>query len=282
MFVDKIYTINLEIRKDRKMACIRHANTFRFEQEFIKAVDGDTLNIPELLEEKIIDDHFLDPGGVNCTKGTYGCSLSHIKAWKKAYDDGAEVALFLEDDYVISPFVDVSYITRDMKNYIMNCDWDILFLGKNKRYVTGDTVNSLMVKTTEDWLSKPLKTRRVKENIDYWGAHAYLVRRDAIKYLIDNYTPINMAVDVWLQYLTRKGPLNIYTLQESLIYQQSTLKQLQNGNFLTNKERNDMIDSDTYHNHNRKGKFRWIQVPRFSSSISQEEYMWRFNIRGSE
>jgi GR25 family glycosyltransferase involved in LPS biosynthesis len=282
MFADKIYTINLDIRQDRKIECIQQGRIHRFEQEFIRGVDGDTLNIPQLVKDGLLADHFLDPNGSNCTKGTYGCSFGHINAWKKAYDDSVEVALFLEDDFVISPFVDFDRMTIELKDYIMDCDWDILFLGKHKRYVLGDTINSLMVKTEEDWLDKPLATRDKTNGVEYWGAHAYLVRRETIKYLIDNYTPINMAVDIWLQYLTKKSLLKIYSLQETLVYQKSTLEMIQMGRPLTTQDRDRIVDSDTFHNHNRRGKYRWIQMPKFSSSMSKEEFMWKFNIGGIE
>jgi hypothetical protein len=161
----------------------------------------------------------------------------------------------------------------------MGVNWDVLFLGKHKRYVKGEYINTLMVKTTEDWLDKPLYKRTDAEGIEFWGAHAYLVRRKTLKFLIDNYVPINMGVDVWLQYITKKGPLNILSLQETFVYQQSNLLMINMGTELSTHEMDNLTDSDTYQNHNRKGKFKWLQMPKFSISLNKGDYMWEFNLK---
>jgi len=281
MFADKIYVINLPGRLDRKNICEEQAKKYNLDLNYVDAIDGRDLDLDLLLKEGIIDKVFYDPHGTCCTMGTYGCSMSHIKAWQQAYDDGVEVSLFLEDDFFVSPFIDYNQMLSQ-KDYIMDVDWDVLFLGKHRRFVKGYDINSLMVKTTEDWLDTEVATRKEDTGLEYWGAHAYLVRRKTIKYLLDNYIPVNMGADVWLQYKSRGNDLKIYTFRETFIWQKTSLM-LHNISVqkdLTIQEVNALNDSDTFHNLNRNGKLKWVQMPTFSSSLSKGEFMWEFNIKG--
>ena len=91
-----IKIINLERRKDRKIATIQKLRDVGIEEnqyEFISAVDGMQL-VPTMEIKKMFEGN--DFGNV---KGAIGCALSHYRLWKRLVEDTEnEYYLVMEDD----------------------------------------------------------------------------------------------------------------------------------------------------------------------------------------
>ena len=218
---DKIYVINLKRRQDRKEQIIKDFPNTDF--TFIEAIDGKNLSHHQLIEQGKLNTSFFDPNGM-ITNGVFACALSHKKAWDQALMDGVENALFLEDDvYPICEFVkDQNYIPeyQQILDEIKQYDWDLIHLGKKTEFQFGINIGN--------FLTMP------RFNANYHGAHAYIVKKETIKYLSDNYLPIKYAADVYLEQLYNTH--NSFTLKQSIIRQKSDTLDTQNA------------DSDTYYN----------------------------------
>lgn len=223
---DKIYVINLLRRPDRKKKLLENCPGVDF--TFIEAVDSENIVIEELIENGKLNKSFLDPNGM-VTKGVFACALSHKKAWDQAIQDGVENALILEDDiYFPSELINNEMFTskyRDIYNEIFSIDFDLLFLGKKTATQEGMNVGN--------HLTVP------RFNTNHHGAHAYVVKKDMLKELSNNYLPVKYAADVYLEQFYKTH--NLFTTRESIIRQLSDDQDVQNS------------DSDTYYNIYREG-----------------------------
>ena len=223
---DKIYVINLLRRPDRKKKLLDNYPGVDF--TFIEAVDSENIEIEELIENGKLNRQFLDPNGM-ITKGVFACALSHKKAWDQALKDNVENALIFEDDiYFPTELVNNGKFTEKYQNIfneINNIDFDLLFLGKKTATQEGINVGK--------YLTVP------RFNTNHHGAHAYVVTKDMLKELSDNYLPVKYAADVYLEQFYRSH--NLFTTRESIIRQISDDQDKQNA------------DSDTYYNIYREG-----------------------------
>lgn len=110
-YFDKIFSINMDNRKDRWELAKNEFDKFGLDVERISAFDGSKLNLnfpPEIKE------------------GAVGCSLSHLYILKMAKQLGLNNYLVLEDDVkFIDNFTEVfSHVMHQIPN-----DWDMMYLG---------------------------------------------------------------------------------------------------------------------------------------------------------
>jgi GR25 family glycosyltransferase involved in LPS biosynthesis len=99
---DKKYIkiVNLEKRKDRKETMIKNLTDAKIynNYEFIKAIDGRTLEVSVELKKLFIGNDFGN------RKGIIGCALSHYNLWKQLLnDDNNEYYVIIEDDIDLCP-----------------------------------------------------------------------------------------------------------------------------------------------------------------------------------
>lgn len=116
---DNIYIINLPRRTDRKKQMekiLSESNITNY--EFIEAFDGLDNKIKLIYNElkKTKKTEII-------TSGHFGCLLSHIKAIKKAKENGYSQIMILEDDVFFSPDI------INKLNNIYIPEFDILYLG---------------------------------------------------------------------------------------------------------------------------------------------------------
>ena len=92
-----IWIINLKRSKDRRQHMENLMNKYNLKYEFIEGVDADQLSKEELkkylspIKPLFKIGRFLTPGDV-------GCTLAHMKCWKKMQEENIEEAVVLEDD----------------------------------------------------------------------------------------------------------------------------------------------------------------------------------------
>ena len=85
------YLINLARSADRRAHMAREFAKAKVSYEIIEAVDGRDLDLSDPLFVNAQVNESLIPYSI-------GCALSHFKAYQKMLDDGADVALIMEDD----------------------------------------------------------------------------------------------------------------------------------------------------------------------------------------
>lgn len=117
-FFDKVFCINLERRKDRKIQMEVEFTKHGIEAEFVKAVDARLMSVPIRVSED----------GTVIQKGYFGCLLSHLHVVKEAKRRGYKNYLVLEDDADMDENFQKlfsEFIKRVPK------DWDMLYFGGN-------------------------------------------------------------------------------------------------------------------------------------------------------
>ncbi len=89
----KVYVINMERSRSRRVAIQRQLNRLKLDHEIISAVDGRSMSDAEL------DNIVSEPG--EFTKSQAGCMLSHCRVYEAMQGSNDEYALVLEDDVLI-------------------------------------------------------------------------------------------------------------------------------------------------------------------------------------
>ena len=258
---DKTYVISLKSRQARRDTIKQTLNGIDY--EFVDAINGKNLKIRKLIKDGILNTEYYDPGGT-CNRSIIGCSLSHIKTWKKFLKSGLDTCLILEDDIfltkeIVRSQMDVEY-GKPRNEYQMILDeinsldtWDVIFLGKKTEDVDGERIT--------DNLIKPIfGTSR-------YGAHAYIINKNSVKKLLDSYVPITYAVDVFMD--ETLSNLDIVSVKKSFIRQRGDLVE---DELLLNPQPKNTPDSDTFWNLLYKGKLTTCSVDDIVESIEFSNY----------
>ena len=184
----KIYVISDPKNVRRRELFKEHWNHFTgFDYEFVDAIMGDSLNIPELIDKGILCEFFCGEGGVS--KNVIACHLSHRKAWQKAKDSSLEnddYVLFLEDDARLTPhFLDQAYFNGDyykILERLKNSTVDLFWWGRADKKIYGTQVTDLL-KTPEPLIGV--------------AGHAYMMPVNRTDYYLQD-TSLAFPVDVTL------------------------------------------------------------------------------------
>jgi len=234
---DKTYVINLKSRQERRD---KMEKTLRgLDYEIVDAIDGQKLKVRKLIKDGLLNTEYYDPNGV-LTRNIIGCSLSHIKAWKKFLKSGLDTCLILEDDIFLTreivrnqmdpefgnPRIEFQTLLDEINS--LN-DWDVVFLGKKTQEVPGEKVTENLVIP--------------KFGVSRYGAHAYVINKNSVKKLLDKYVPISYAVDIFLEEEISK--LKVFSVSRSFIRQYGDL--IDELNLSSPIEKNNP-DSDTFWN----------------------------------
>jgi GR25 family glycosyltransferase involved in LPS biosynthesis len=178
------YIINLDRSKERYEYVKPNVDRLGIPSERISAVEGQALSDKEINE--IVDmQTYFDFLGHFPKKGTIGCSLSHIKAWKALLDSPFEYAVIFEDDVRFDPLKLHSVIAELIK---IDQDWDITIFEVNHRGLP------LMIKSLTDGQKLVIYLAEVSHT------GAYMLNRKAAKKLLEKSLPIKMPID---HYFTR-------------------------------------------------------------------------------
>lgn len=258
--IDRILTISLPTRFDRKEKFNQRFGKLNF--SYVEAVSGSDIDIPKLISEGIINKEFYDAfGAIN--KNVIACSLSHLKCWEIFELSKTDTCLIFEDDVVTTRnlftsrtdtktneiTIQPSKFWNEMMNQLEELDWDIVYLGKKKKYVDGIDKTPLFC---EPFWSAGL-----------FGAHAYLLNKKSISKVIQGYKPVKYPADIYLDVLIED--MNVYALKESLFRQETDI-------YLHDKPDLTKVDSDTFHNENRKSNFTKVKVDSIVESVEFTNY----------
>jgi len=133
----------------------------------------------------------------------YSCTKSHIAVMQKCFDENIESVMIFEDDFQIYDECKFAHNTIDLNdslNNVMNdlnfVDWDVVLFGCNPRTYLIPITNNLAI------------------NSKSTGAWAYLIKKKAYKYILDNlnYGRDLLAIDDFLPLLNQKGFISLTTI----------------------------------------------------------------------
>ena len=149
-----------------------------------------------------------------------GIAMAHIKAWKLFLESDAKYGIIFEDDVV---FEDNFKEGLDIGIKNTPKDFDILYLGcfgcqNSINFHTILFANIGLINTNAAYVNK-----YVNKPVVSLALHAYIVSRKGAKKLL-NYIENNIYthVDLNIQTLINNNSLNIYSLNNRLVYQTST------------------------------------------------------------
>jgi GR25 family glycosyltransferase involved in LPS biosynthesis len=160
-----IYWINLDRSKNRRDKLEKILNNNNLKNKRIEAVDGKNLDINEIKKNhKIINIK------KNELTNAIGCTMSHIKAIKAAYNDGLEYVIIIEDD---CNFEYLNYKKIPLKELVKDKDdCEIIILNP----IAKNKINIKIIKSGER-LNK----------ISCWGAGAYFINRIGMENVITKF-----------------------------------------------------------------------------------------------
>ena len=173
---DSVFCINLKERKDR------------YEQS--KQL-FDKLTIP--VEYFFVDKH--------PHSGSVGCFESHISVVKKSYDRGDNYVLIFEDDIVETSSFNET-VMQDISNYLKSKDCEYFQLGYS-------------ILDLNEFLSFFSSKKEMINIIDYNGllCHSYILNRDGMRRIIDNYETANTThIDVFYKDLFKNKGASVCPL----------------------------------------------------------------------
>ena len=183
------YIITLDRSKERWAYVKPSVDKLGFPVERISAVDGKAL--AEDYVQTNTDQIFYSTFDHVPTRGTIGCSLSHIKTWKAFLESIFEYALIFEDDVSFDPKA-----LRGAIEQLVNAPeyWDVNTFSK---WGTG---TPLAIKSLQNNQKLCVYFTKVL------SAAAYLLNRKAACQLLEKALPLKMQVDF---YFTRGWELDL-------------------------------------------------------------------------
>lgn len=180
---DKIFCINLEKRKDRKMECEIIFNKYKLNVEFINAVDGSLIK----------DTKGLKPGAA-------GCCLSHKMIYEKIKNNSSlKKVLILEDD--VEFHSDFKNLFKKYYSYVPD-DWQMIFFGGS---------HNEPPKPVNEYVHKLKKT---------FTTHCYALKNSAIDIILNQFSEeniFNLQADVHLYKIQKK--ISCYGFRKHIAWQ---------------------------------------------------------------
>lgn len=156
-----VYYINLDRSPERRIHMEKQAKKFNIRLNRISGVDDAKLK--SLIEGTYEDFKYAVYGYEKYSKGELGCTLSHLKAIRTAYDKGDAIAIIMEDD------VSFNLIPHWNKNLEQIMDdapknWNIISL-----------LNSCNTKASGTYV----------DDIYCWGTQVYIINREGMKNILN-------------------------------------------------------------------------------------------------
>lgn len=180
--------INLKIHTQRKRLIINQFNTLGLHYDIFEAIIG-TLHMPFFIKNNMIVTHEFANGQRTMNYGELGIYLSKLELYNQLLMDHThEYYIIFEDDVILDEQI-INY-----ENIVKNCphDWDIIFLGVNKKFCN---------------VGYPFYTKMT--NICMPGAFAYIINKNACLFMLKYSLPIICAIDKLFQRYSEYN-LNMY------------------------------------------------------------------------
>lgn len=142
--------------------------------------------------------------------GMVGCFLSHLDLYETISDGKKPYGIIFEDDANVDPLI--YYKTIRHLNVMVPPDWDIILLG----YFDYDKTHQF------------IQLETCKRAISFWGTHGYIVnRKSAEKLQYHMQPPFNGQIDHVMSKLSRDGKINIYAVNQPVVWQNAKYSDVQ-------------------------------------------------------
>ncbi len=173
------WVINLKRSPERRRYITAHLHELGLPFELIEAVDGWSLT-PQQLAAAYSAERAITYMRRELAPGEVGCSLSHLKLYRRMVDENIDEALILEDDVIIHP----DFFEIIKRKTLFPEDWELMLL-----YHGGGPVSF--------WRRQRLYQRYqcVKFAGVAYGGLGYLIRRSAAQKLLSIAYPICVPMD---------------------------------------------------------------------------------------
>ena len=249
--IDKIFVISLRERDDRRKSFDINFRDFNY--EYVDAVNGKSLDISELVKQGVFSSIFKSPLTGICTKGVFGCALSHLETWKRIKNSKFEKTLILEDDIFLES--DIESIETAVSNADDIEDWDVIFLGKQTVNIYSPKDGFENYKSYEKLIDNtPTDLIEMPYGAGFFAAHSYILSQSGVSKLLElTKSGINYPIDVFMEEMKKHG-LKIYSTRRSLIRQKS------HAVYDTAKKNKQKIDSDTWFNKRKELKSLTLEI----------------------
>lgn len=199
----KIFVISLKASYDRHAVMVEQMERLGLPFEFVDAVDGRQLSGDELAE--LYDRKWAyRQEGRHLTRGEIGCSLSHLRVYRKIVEDDIPFALVLEDDAWLTPsIVGVLEAIKEKITPEMKAVFLMQEMGPGRLKNKGDSISII----------DDLFVCREKDSAQW--THAYIVTNQASKSLTSALTPVTHTADSW-GWLIRHKVVSVYGMNRTL------------------------------------------------------------------
>ena len=183
----RAYVINLARSLDRRTHVMAELDRTGLDYEFITAVDGRTI---DLEDRRLVDPRLLAKN--NFPAGTAGCALSHLQAYRRILEDGADAALVLEDDVELPD--DLGALAHALAAHLTGAEVVLLNYASPTRCRVSPEG------------SVPLASSRLLalpiDITDMVNAAAYVITRPACERMLESAPPIRANADDWHYFFT--------------------------------------------------------------------------------
>jgi GR25 family glycosyltransferase involved in LPS biosynthesis len=183
----RAYVINLARSLDRRTHVMAELDRTGLDYEFITAVDGRTI---DLEDRRLVDPRLLAKN--NFPAGTAGCALSHLQAYRRILEDGADAALVLEDDVELPD--DLGALAHALAAHLTGAEVVLLNYASPTRCRVSPEG------------SVPLAASRLLalpiDITDLVNAAAYVITRPACERMLESAPPIRANADDWHYFYT--------------------------------------------------------------------------------
>lgn len=153
-----ILYINLDRSKERNQHMLNQIKEYKLSAKRISGIDGSNLkNNPNIKYTNTF----------NLSEGELGCTLSHLKAVKYAYENDYDRVVIIEDDLSFD-LMPLWPADLTIPSLIEKESWDIMQL-------------------TNCNVKCPMKKTITQFDPDCWGCGAYVIKRSGMKNLLDKY-----------------------------------------------------------------------------------------------
>ena len=183
----KKYYINLERSKDRLESIEKEFKDYEIgNYERIEACDGKDLNSTK--KGKFGELEFENIKDKKATKGELATTCSHLKSIKKAYDDGEEMAIIMEDDM---NFTLMPYWKKSLGEILDNIPEDLELLQLTHGKCGYLFLNILKPDFKKYYKEQKIKLRNRKET---FCMGSYLITRLGMKKIVDKFFVKNKII----------------------------------------------------------------------------------------
>ena len=248
-----IFYINLKDSLDRKQHFIKfekniqrfpavNAKKYSDNEEFLK-------KISLMTQSKIFFNSRNTNEEIN-TIGAIGCSLSHYFLWCSFLDDKIhddylnyvdsdekeevkklsfkknnsiddEYLFVLEDDASFDYNNDLDTVQKELHGIINNIgdNWDIYLVDSLQKRDDEDfiTKENFSIVNSSNFISNTRCKEKYCKVLSFFGTHSYIIKKSAIKKIIEYFYPIECHIDAYLGLLAQKKIINIVGTKNKIL-----------------------------------------------------------------